>query len=68
MNTSGGAAGILGVSGSHGHRGINRSELISSVRQFVGSVTANLKISPTATNGIEEAMTGLEAIDENFNR
>ena len=47
---------------------INRSDLISSVRQLVGSVTANLKISPTATNGIEEAMARLEATDENFNR
>ena len=46
----------------------NRPDLISSVRQLVGSVTAGLKISPTSTNGIEEAMAKLESTDENFNR
>jgi len=51
---------------SSGH--INRSDLMSAVRQLVGSVTTSLKISPTATNGIEEAMARLEATDENFNR
>ena len=47
---------------------INRSDLITAVRQMVGSVTSKLSISPTATNGIEEAMAKLEATDENFNR
>ena len=47
---------------------VNRSDLISSVWQLVGSVTGSLKIPPTATNGIEEAMAKLEATDENFNR
>lgn len=47
---------------------INRSDLISWVRQLVGSVTANLKVSRTAANGIEEAMARLEETDENFNR
>lgn len=47
---------------------VNRSDLISSVRQLVGSVTANLKLPPSATHGIEEAMARLEATDENFNR
>ncbi len=47
---------------------INRSDLIGSVRQLVGSVTSKLNISPTATNGIEEAMAKLEATDESFNR
>ena len=42
---------------------INRSDLITSVRQLVGSVTSKLQISPTATNGIEEAMAKLEATD-----
>ena len=52
------------LEGSH----ISKSDLIGMVRQLVCSVTANLKISPTATNGIEEAMSQLEATDENFNR
>ena len=46
----------------------NRPDLIGSIRQLVGSVTAKLKVSPTAVDGIEEAMAKLEATDENFNR
>ncbi len=59
-----GTAGLPLLDSGH----INRSDLISSVRQLVGCVTSSLKISPTATNGIEEAMSRLEATDENFNR
>ena len=50
-----------------GHH-LNRPDLIGSVRQLVGSVTASLKISPTSANGIEEALARLEATDDNFNR
>ncbi len=46
----------------------NRPDLISSVRQLVGSVTASLNISDTSANGIEEAMAKLEATDDNFIR
>jgi hypothetical protein len=46
----------------------NRTDLIGSVRQLVGSVTAGLKISPTSVSGIEEALVKLEATDDNFNR
>lgn len=55
---------LLLDSGQHN----NRPDLIGSVRQLVGSVTAKLKISPTSANGIEEALAKLEATDDNFNR